>query len=59
MEWEILLSDDRVVTWSGRDGPDACRRYVDSHPDAVAVAWRWPPHGLSVGLLPIVEPGLT
>lgn len=39
MEWEILLSDNRVVTWSGQDGPDACRRYVDSHPGTVAVAW--------------------
>ena len=57
MAWELLLSDNRVVTWSGRDGPDACRRYVASHPGAVVVAWRWPRHGLYVGLLSIVESG--
>jgi hypothetical protein len=53
--FEILLADGQVVTWNGRDGPDACRRYVNAHRGTIAIAWREPRHGLSIGLLPIVE----
>jgi hypothetical protein len=38
--FELLLSDNRVVTWTGSDGVSASVRYVDCHRDATVVAWR-------------------
>lgn len=56
--FEVKLATGQIVTWSGRDGMDACRRYVAAHPGAVAVAWRPADrHGVFPGLLPIVEGG--
>lgn len=51
MEFDLKLSDGRVVRWQGRDGEDAAREYVAGHPDAAVVAWRaasW--RGLHIGL---------
>lgn len=57
-EWELKLADGRVVTWQGRDGEDAARRYVDCHREAEVVASRNADrHGLHVGVREIVEPG--
>ena len=38
--FELLLDDNSQDVWSGRDGEDAARRYVDCHRDAVVVAYR-------------------
>lgn len=38
--YQLKLAAGRVVTWTGNDGEDAARRYVDAHRDAVVVAWR-------------------
>lgn len=38
--FELKLSTRRVVVWDGRDGEDAARAYVASHPEAVVIAWR-------------------
>ena len=40
--WELKLSDGRTVTWPGRTGEDAARRYVDCHRGTVVVASRRP-----------------
>lgn len=44
MLYELKRSDGHVVTWSGADGIDAARRYVDSVFTAggitSVVAWR-------------------
>lgn len=48
--YELLLADNSVVTWTGRDGVDAATRYVDAHREAGAVvAWREPRVQLRVG----------
>ncbi len=47
--YELLLADNRVVTWQGSDGVDAAVRYVDAHQDATVVAWREPRVQLRVG----------
>lgn len=47
--FELKLSTGKVVEWTGRDGVDAARRYVDVHRDAVVVAWRTPRVGIYVG----------
>lgn len=52
-EYELRLSTDTVVTWTG---PAAAAAYAASHPGAVVVAWRETPrHGLFVGLGRIEE----
>jgi hypothetical protein len=38
--YELKLASGKVVTWSGTDGEDASRRYVDAHREAAVVAWR-------------------
>lgn len=54
--YEIMLSTGKVVTWDGKDGEDACTRYVAAHPDTKAVAFREADrHGIHYGLLPIQE----
>ena len=56
--YELKLIDGRKVTWQGKDGQDACRRYIDAHPGATIVAVRAAERvGVFVGLLPIKEPG--
>lgn len=35
-----LLSNGKVVTWTGTDGPDAARNYVDCYREATVTAWR-------------------
>ncbi len=39
--YQLKLASGRVVTWTGKDGVDACRRYVDAHRDASVIAWRY------------------
>lgn len=40
-QWfELKLADGRRAHWTGADGIDAARRYVDAYRDAVVVAWR-------------------
>jgi len=56
MEFELRLVGGEVVTWEGKDGVEACHRYVDAHREAEVIAWRDIPHGLFLGLRPIVEP---
>jgi hypothetical protein len=53
-EFELLLLGDEkspteIVRWSGKDGEDAARRYVDCHRDASVIAWREIAHGLFIG----------
>jgi len=51
MEYELLLSvkkGGQVVTWEGKDGPDAARRYADTHRGTAIVAWRGIRHGLFI-----------
>ena len=36
--YEIKLSDGQVITWPGKDGLDACRRYANAHPAAAVIA---------------------
>lgn len=38
--YQLKLATGKVVTWVGRDGENAARRYVDAHRDAVVVATR-------------------
>ena len=53
--FELLLSDGKTVTWAGHDGIDAAVRYVAAHPEATVIAWREVQHGVSVGLLKIID----
>ena len=53
--FELLLSDGKTVTHDGHDGIDAARRYVAAHPEATVIAWREVRHGVSVGLLKIID----
>ncbi len=56
IDYELQLSSGKRVVWSGKDGIDACRRYVESHPGECVVAWRsYPQHGIFLGTLPIIE----
>jgi hypothetical protein len=48
--YELRLSDGDRVTWTGRNGPDAARRYVDAHRGASVIAWRTPRVALTVGI---------
>jgi hypothetical protein len=38
--FELKLATGKVVEWSGIDGENAARRYVDCHREAAVVAWR-------------------
>lgn len=40
--FDLKLASGKTVSWNGKDGEDASRRYVDCHRDAVVVAWRHP-----------------
>ena len=52
-EYELRLADNRRVVWTGKDGEDASRNYVASHPTATVIAWRtYPRHGLFIGIDP-------
>lgn len=53
--YELKLASGKVVKWEGKDGVDAAKRYVDCNREAVVIAWRYPPHGLSIGVKPIVD----
>ena len=49
-QYELKLSDNRRVIWEGKDGQDAARRFVSSHPDKEVIAFRnHPRHGLFIG----------
>jgi hypothetical protein len=37
--YTLRLETNRLVTCHGVSGPDAARRYVLTHPDAVIEAW--------------------
>lgn len=52
--FELKLGDGKIVTWEGKDGPAAARRYADAHPGVVVVAWRYPRYDLVIGLINIV-----
>ena len=46
-----------TVTWDGKTGLDACRRYADSHAGCTVFAWRDANRtGLHIGAAPVVEP---
>lgn len=48
------------VTWSGKNGEDAARRYVDCYRGATVIAWReGARHGLHIGIKPISQGGVT
>jgi len=53
--FELLLSDGKTVTWDGHDGENTARRYANAHPEATVIAWREVRHGVSVGLLKIID----
>ena len=60
--FEVLLVTGKRRTWAvweGKDGPDACQSYADSHPgNYQVIAWRdYPRHGLFIGVREIIEPG--
>jgi hypothetical protein len=57
VEFELKLQTGREVKWEGDNGEAASRDYVDSHPDQVVVAWRWPRGGIYLGIRDIIEPG--
>jgi hypothetical protein len=40
MEYELKLSNGKVVTWDGTDGLNACIRYADCFKDVTVIAWR-------------------
>lgn len=47
-EFELELTNGKVVTWHGTDGENAARRYVDCKRDTGVIAWREIRHGLFV-----------
>lgn len=47
--FELKLGTGKFVTWNGKDGEDAARRYVDCHEDSSVVAWRYPKVELVIG----------
>lgn len=49
-EYELKLSNGKRVTWTGYDGIDAARRYVDAHRGTSVIAWRTPRVSLTVGI---------
>ena len=53
--FELQLIDGKLVTHDGHDGIDAAWRYVSAHPEATVIAWREVQHGVSVGLLKIID----
>jgi hypothetical protein len=40
VRFELKLANGKNVEWSGSDGEDAARRYVDCHRDDAVVAHR-------------------
>lgn len=41
-QWfELKLATGKRAHWTGSDGMDAARRYVDAHRDVTVVAWRY------------------
>lgn len=53
--YELKLADGRIVTWEGKDGVDASKRYAVAYPGVVVIAWREADNGIHIGLLPIVQ----
>jgi len=53
--FELRLRGGKTVTWAGSDGENAAWRYVAAHPEATVIAWREVRHGVSVGLLKIID----
>ena len=51
-EFDLKLRNGKWVTWLGKDGMDAARRYVDCFRSAVVVAWREHCYGLFIGYTP-------
>jgi hypothetical protein len=49
-QFELMLVGGKRAMWSGRDGVDAARRYVDCHVGASVTAWRTPRVVLQVGV---------
>lgn len=56
MYFELLLqkhprpsSTKGVVSWEGQDGPDAAKRYAETHPGETVIAWRPERHGVFIG----------
>ena len=39
-KYELKLQGGKTATWTGRDGVDAAKRYVDCHRDATVIATR-------------------
>lgn len=56
-EFELKLANGKVVTWEGKNGEEASRRYEDCYRGTKVVAWRWPRYGLFIGMRRILEPG--
>lgn len=54
-KYELKLKSGKVVTWLGKDGEDAARRYVDIHREEAVIAWRNVRYGLAIGLQMITE----
>lgn len=48
MEYELKLSNGKVVSWVGETGEDAAKRYADAHRESKLVAWRPKPHGVFI-----------
>ena len=53
--YELKLHNGKRVTWTGYDGIDAARRYVDAHPSTSVIAWRTPRVALTIGIPEIEE----
>jgi hypothetical protein len=53
--YELKLSNGKRVIWTGYDGIDAARRYVDTHQGACVMAWRNPRVDIAVGIPNIIE----
>jgi len=53
--FELRLRGGKTVTWPGSDGESAARRYALAHPGVTVIAWREVQHGVSVGLLNIID----
>ena len=53
--FELKTSNGKKVTWNGKNGLDACKRYVDCHPNETIVAWRHPKNTIAFGLKKIED----
>ena len=53
--FELKLGNGKVVTWQGKDGKDAARRYTGSHPEVTVIAWRYILPELHIGMIQILD----